>query len=354
MSTADHPHESSLRRLGRHGQTLLWFLRDAVRLSPKASATAIGTEFAYYFIQASAYGLLLAALSDPDRLLSSLDRTVAAVVLSVGLALALVAGEVMKYVGQRSKYRIAFDYELDALSRVLRYGHRANRFDRETIKNLVSRSPQVSARVAMASVDAVVPTIVGLIAATFMLITHPFFTIWLAVGLVLVLPLYFAVVKRGRQATQQFYSPAGLNYARDAVLFFSPGRGGVSPDGVERISAAARPSLKALEVRRSTPNLMYLVTGTAMSVTLAGLVGYSIVLATSEDDASQSLLQIFFILRFLYSGVGGLSGAISKTHILLPRVEPVLWALRGEPPPPVLQAAALAPIGELFEDDLDD
>jgi len=311
-------------------------------------------EFGYFAIQAFAYGVLVQALSNPGSLLESYSILTAATILTLGLGVLLIIGESLKYTAQKAKYRIAYNYEVDALKRVLRYGHRANRFDKQTIKDLVSRSPQLSARVAMASIDGVVPFFVGLLSGAVLAFLYPLFAVWLSVGLVVVAPLHLLVIRRGRAATQQFYSPEGLNYARDAVLFFAPGRGGIGVDGARQISAASEPSLKALEQRRSTPNLTYLVTGGAMSLTLAGLVGYSVLIASRNPDASGELLQIFFVLRFLYSGVGGVAGAISKSHILLPRVEPVMWALKQESPPPNLDVAPVGATGEPEEDFIDE
>lgn len=323
-------------------------------MSPRASGLAVSAEFAYFGIQAFAYGVLVQALSNPGSLLSSQSVAVAAAVLTLGLGVLLAIGEGLKYAAQSAKYRLAYDYEVEVLQRVLRYGHRANRFDKQTIKDVVSRSPQLSARVAMAAVDGVVPTFVGLIAGAVVTVRYPLFAVWLAIGLTITAPLYLVVIRRGRSATQQFYSPEGLNYARDAVLFFSPGRGGLGVNGASQILRASQRSLKALELRRSTPNLTYLVTGVAMSITLAGLVGYSVIIASRVENPSADLLQIFFVLRFLYSGVGGLSGAISKSHILLPRVEPVMWALRQEPPPRTVDLTALILQDDGLEDFIDE
>jgi hypothetical protein len=344
----------STNRYLAHLRTIGWFLADAWRVSKRAVAVAVAGELAYFAIQALAYGLLVSALSNPGSLLESRSTYVAAAILTLGLAVLLVAAEALKFMAQSSKYRIAYEYEVSALERVLRYGHRANRFDKLTIKDLVSRSPQVSARVAMAAVDGVVPAIVGAVASAVMIWMHPWFTVWLVFGLILTAPLHLFVLRRGRSATQDFYSVEGLNYARDAVLFFSGGRAGVSVDGAREITESARPSLKALEARRATPNLTYLVTGGAMSLTLAGLVGYSVIVATTSENPSARLLQIFFILRFLYSGVAGVAGAFSKSHILLPRVEPVMWALREEPPPRAELVIAAEIGADLGEDNFDD
>jgi len=337
-----------------HLRTIAWFLRDAWRVSRKATTVAVAAELVYFAIQALAYGLLVSALANPGSLLSSRGTYVAAAILTVGLGVLLIAAEGLKFTAQSAKYRVAYEYEVSALERVLRYGHRANRFDKQAIKDLVSRSPQVSARVAMAAVDGVVPAVVGAVAAIVMITTNPWFAVWLVVGLLVTAPLHLFVLRRGRTATQDFYSVGGLNYARDAVLFYSGGRDGVSVDGAREIVEAARPSLKALETRRATPNLTFLVTGGAMSLTLAGLVGYSVILAANTDNPSERLLQIFFILRFLYSGIGGVAGAFSKSHILLPRVEPVIWALRGESPPTTNQLVGTESVAELDEDDFDD
>jgi len=331
-----------------------WFLRDAAVTAPRPTFVAVASELGSFGCQVVAFGLLVKALADPSSLLQSLSTTQAAIVLTGSVLFLLLSAEVLKFVGQSAKYRIGFVYEVSALRRTFRYAHRGNRFNRLTVKDLVSRSPQVSARVAMAVVDGVVPAVVLVLSAAAIGITHPIFTIWLAIALVGSAPAYFLVLRRGRQATERFYSPAGLNYARDAVLFFSPGRGGVHARGVLGIPREAEPSLRALEVRRSTPNLTYLVTGSMSSLTLAGLVGYAVLLASSNVNPSQDLLQIFFILRFVYQGVGGVSGAMSKCQILLPRVEPVIWALKGDSPPRPHAPDLVAPSATDIEDELDE
>lgn len=337
-----------------HLKRIGWFLRDSWVISRRATLVAVSAELTYFGIQALAFALLVSALANPGALLSSWGTYVAAAVLTVGLGILLFVAEGLKYVAQSAKYRLAYDYEVSALERVLRYGHRANRFDKQTIKDLVSRSPQVSARVAMASVDGLVPAIVGTLAAVVMIVISPWFAAWLTVALVITGPIHLLVLRRGRSATQNFYSPAGLIYARDAVLFFSRARLGVSDGGIFGITDSAKPSLKELETRRATPNRTYLVTGGAMSLTLAGLVGYSVIVAKSSENASAQLLQIFFILRFLYAGVGGVTGAFSKCHILLPRVEPVMWALKGQAPPMPNERVGTGSTPELDEEDFDD
>jgi len=54
-----------------HLRTIAWFLRDAWRVSRKATTVAVAAELVYFAIQALAYGLLVSALANPGSLLSS-------------------------------------------------------------------------------------------------------------------------------------------------------------------------------------------------------------------------------------------------------------------------------------------
>ena len=335
-----------------HVRLVGWFIGDSWRTARRPVAASLIAELASFTFQALAFGLLVAALSDPGGQFAEQSTVVAAMIMAALIALLLLVAEYVKFVARKKKFRLAYEYEADALARALRYSHRANRFDSESAKNLISRLPQVSGRVAVASIDVLVPAVVGAIASVALLLAHPGFTIVLIVGVAALAPLYFVVARRGRRATQAFYSPEGLNYIRSAALRMSkPVRGQLA---AEEIQTQAQMSLRELEIRRVTPNLIYLVTGAGLAVTLGALVGYSVVLGRRDSAVDAALLEVFFILRFVYVGLGGVTGALSKVQILVPRVEPVLWALRGLPPPAPGQQAGKVPAGGSLEEDFDE
>lgn len=319
----------SAQRRGAHLRTLLWFLRDGYRVARRPMILALVSELGAFVLQAAAFTLLATTLSSPETVLEDWGRQRAAVAVGAVVVVVLLIAEILKYYRQALKNRVGYHYEIDALRRVLRYASPANRFDSETIKNLASRLPQVSARVAMVATEIVVPIAVIIVAGGFVLWQYPWFALVFVFGLVAIIPMYFVVVRRGRVATTAFYSVEGLDYARNAALAFSPNSGGISIATIHDIPNQSQRSLKALEVRRSTPNLTYLVTGTATAVTLAGLAGYAVL----RSDNGGSLLHLLVLLQFSYMGIGRLTSAVSKSQILLPRVEPVVWALRSEPPP---------------------
>ena len=335
-----------------HAQLVAWFIGDSWRTARQPVAAALLAEFASFVLQALAFGLLVTALSEPGGQFAGQSTAVATMIMAISIALLLLVAEYVKFVSRREKFRLAYEYEADALARALRYAHRANRFDAESVKNLITRLPQVSGRVAMAAVDVLVPTVVGAIAALALLSTHPGFTIVLLAGVIALAPLYFVVTQRGRRATQAFYSPDGLSYIRSAALKMSAPTSGQPT--AEEIQTQAQISLRELEVRRVTPNLTYLVTGAGLAVTLGALVGYSVVLGRRDADVDGALLEVFFILRFVYVGLGGVTGALSKIQILVPRVEPVMWALRGLPPPAPGEGAPRVSAGAPLEEDFDE
>lgn len=335
-----------------HVRLVRWFIGDSWRTARRPMATTLLAESASFAFQALAFGLLATALSDPGGQFAEQSLPIAMTIMAGSIALLFLAAEYVKFVANREKFRLAYEYEADALTRVLRYAHGANRFDAESVKNLTTRLPQVSGRVSMAAVDVLVPTVVGVIAGLVLLFTHLVFTMVLVVGVAALAPLYYLATLRGRRATQAFYSPDGLSYIRSAALKMSaPGSGHPT---AEEIQAQAKISLQELEVRRVTPNLIYFITGVGQGVTVGALVGYSVVLGRRDADVSGALLEVLFILRFVYGGLGGVTGALSKIQTLVPRVEPVMWALRGLPPPapgePVGRVPGRAPLEEDFDE----